>query len=741
MNNWYFPTYMNLTFNSGTPVASMGGLVNSPEGCASISDKNGQLLFYTDGIRVWNKNNVAMPNGTGLNGGNGSATQSSVIVPKSADGLQYYIFTADEEGMPLGFQYSIVDMSLDGGLGAVTVKNVLLVTPSCEKVTAVLHCNRKDYWVITHKYNSDAYYAYLATETGVNTTPVISHTGSFIPVAYATMAGSLKATPNGKKLVAANPIIGIDLADFNNQTGVVSNAVNIDTMVNPGIPYGVEFSSNSAILYVGVTSYFDPVDLKFYSGVFQFDISLPTIAAIKNSIVRLSRYPSGSEVNTLQRGPDGKIYLVQLNKYYLSVIDAPNVYGLGCNYIENGVTLPDRGRAGLANFVNDFGTKDTFSLSSTTGACTGSPVAFNFSTNHSYSSLLWDFADIASGSQNTSTLTNPTHVFSAGGTYHVQLIVYGPCSNDTIYKDVVVGDLNVNLGKDTGFCQGGSVLLSPNSAGSNSYLWQDGNTSPTYVALVPGLYWVQVTSGSNNCIKRDSVLISSKPVPLVYLGKDTGLCVGQNIVLDAQNPGSQYLWKDNSILQTFTVSQSGTYWVDVNLNACHARDTIVISNLNKPQFSLGPDQYLCTGRSLRLTPGLTDVNYTWQDGSHNSTYLVMQTGLYYVDADNSCGTFRDSINITSGSCEVYVPGAFTPNGDSRNDQFRAAGLSSFAEFEMKVFNRYGEMIFITKDASKGWDGKFKGKDSPNGVYIYLIKYKQNSSSIYKSLNGTVVLLR
>ena len=223
MNNWFFAQNLGLNFSTGQPVQVSGGQISRMEGGSAISDENGNLLFYTDGILVWNKQHAVMPNGNGLMGGYSSSTQSSLIVPKPGDSQHFYIFTADEEGGPNGFRYSAVDITLNGGLGDVTVKNILLHSPVSEKIAATKHCNGKDIWVVTHAYGSDAFYAYLVTASGVNTTPVISHTGNFIPVTYATMAGQLKISRDGTKIAAANGEIGVDLLDFNNQTGVISN--------------------------------------------------------------------------------------------------------------------------------------------------------------------------------------------------------------------------------------------------------------------------------------------------------------------------------------------------------------------------------------------------------------------------------------------------------------------------------------------------------------------------------------
>jgi hypothetical protein len=139
-NIWYFGQLAGLDFNSGNPVALTDGQMQTNEGCATISNSGGQLLFYTDGKTIWDKNHNIMPNGTGLLG-HSSSTQSAIIIPKPGSSTIYYVFTVIDLGNPAGVCYSEVDISLNGGFGMVTTKNVQLLTPACEKLTAIKKSN------------------------------------------------------------------------------------------------------------------------------------------------------------------------------------------------------------------------------------------------------------------------------------------------------------------------------------------------------------------------------------------------------------------------------------------------------------------------------------------------------------------------------------------------------------------------------------------------------------------------
>jgi gliding motility-associated-like protein len=729
-----------LNFSSGSPINIAGGQISAQEGASAVSDKNGQLLFYTDGITVWNRNHGTMANGIGLAGGHGSSTQSCLIVPKTLDEKQYYIFTTDQEGGPEGFEYSIVDMTLNGGLGGVTIKNQLLVTPCCEKVTAVRHCNKKDYWVITHQYGSDAYYAYLSTENGVDPTPVISHTGSFIPVAYATAAGQLKASPDGKRIVAASANVGLELSDFNNQTGVISNTTEIFGNAN-AFHYGVEFSANSKMLYAAIHDYWYQPDFKRYSGLFQFDLSQPTITDIINSKFEVIRYTIVNDASSLERGPDGKIYMTQYQRSYLSVVNAPEIYGAGCNFADTGFVLPTRAVFSLPNLLSDYSSSvDSFQITSP-GSCVNTAVFFNYNVANGVDSLQWDFGDAASGPQNSSSNTTPSHTYATAGKYIIHLIKFGPCGNDTLSKQITIGDLQLNLGNDTTICAGSAFKIIPQISSATSLLWQDGSSAPTYTATTTGVYWLQASNSSNGCTRRDSLVITTKPLPFIDLGKDTSLCEGTSLLLNAYNAGAQYLWNDNSTNASFPINTPGTYSVVVTLNGCTAKDSIKVTGITTPQFTLGPDQYLCPGLSLELSPGINDVTYLWQDGNTSPMYNVQQPGLYYVAISNICGTKRDSINIFTGNCSIYIPSAFTPNNDGLNDQFRVSGTGLVSEFDLRIFDRAGQLIFQTRDKNGSWNGELNGIKLPPGIYVYLLKYSEINLVKDKILKGTVLLIR
>ncbi len=384
-NYWYFGQNAGLNFGTTPPTVLTDGALDTLEGCTTISDPNGDLLFYTDGINVYNRNHTIMPNGTGLKG-DPSSTSSALVVPQPNTPNIYLIFTVDEphhlnadgdptsvdgDGVNDGFMYSVVDMSLDGGNGAVvaTQKNMPLVTydPTnpredayrcSEKITAVKSDNCDSFWVITHFTNN--FYAFEVNNTGVNTNPVISNVGVDVPIeGYRRNAlGYIKASPEGDKLAVAH--LGLTrvtggngpgkvlLYNFDNVTGIVSNEVEL---YDGDAPYGVEFSSSGERLYATIGLGDSGAN---GSILMQYDLTQPDtqISASGERIAnQAGQTTSPFSAGALQLAPDGKIYRALYNFSngngdFLGVIDNPEALGTNIIYSDNLFRINTDGRRG-----------------------------------------------------------------------------------------------------------------------------------------------------------------------------------------------------------------------------------------------------------------------------------------------------------------------------------------------------------------------------------------------------------
>lgn len=420
-NIWYFGENAGLDFNSGSPVAITNGQLNTTEGCATISNASGQLLFYTDGITVYNRNHQVMVNGNGLLG-DLSSTQSATIVQKPGSTTLFYIFTIDAEVKPNGFCYSVVDMSLDGGFGAVTaIKNIQIYTPTCEKLAIVKHANETDYWVITHGWNNNNFYANLLTSSGLTATPVISSIGYIpnyeSPGSEFRSGGYLRISPNGKKIVSCiyYPNAITQLFDFNNTTGSISNAQSL--IIGYDRFYGAEFSQNNEVLYLSTGG---------YSKIYQFNLNATNVLLSATQI-----YSGAKSPGALQTGPDGKIYVAFFYQNKLGVINNPNTLGVGCDLQVDAVDLLGKYTySGLPAFNQSFFFTPAIQLAST---CEGDAVNFSFNTNQPILSANWNFGD-----GNTSNTISPTHTYTNSGTFPVSVTITTPNGTGSNNRNITI---------------------------------------------------------------------------------------------------------------------------------------------------------------------------------------------------------------------------------------------------------------------------------------------------------------
>ncbi len=424
-NNWYFGQNAGLNFSGlNEPNILLDGALNTDEGCTSISDSDGNLLFYTDGITVFNRNHQIMPNGNDLNGDT-SSTHSAIIVPNPEIGNIYYVFTVDFQAGDDGLQYSEVDMSLDNGFGDVTVnKNILLFSPVTEKLTAVQSSENNDYWVVSHKWESNEFLSYKISSSGVDMTPVISSQGTFVGgMLESRSIGQIKISPDGTKIAVARGegLSEAQLFDFNSATGEITNPLTlIDFNPDTEQVYGIEFSPNSELLYISITGV----------GVYQYNLTAGSGADIISSQVELTSLPR--PYGALQLAPDGKIYVAKNNQLVIDVIDNPNLVGVNCEYQFEHFDLGGRrSKLGLPPFIQTF-----FNVGFTyENVCQGNETQFSANISAAYDSIIWDFGD-----GETSMDENPAHIYLNANTYSVSLTVTIGGQTISEIRDITIYD-------------------------------------------------------------------------------------------------------------------------------------------------------------------------------------------------------------------------------------------------------------------------------------------------------------
>ena len=301
----------------------------------------------------------------------------------------------------------------------------------------------------------------------------------------------------------------------------------------------------------------------------------------------------------------------------------------------------------------------------------------------------------------------------------------------------------VSLGKDTSFCTGDSLVLHAGN-GFTGYQWSTGETTEAItVKHAMKLFLLAVTA--EGCFSSDTIsVLNVFAPPQPSLAKNNELCAGSVRIL---NPGNftGYQWQDGSTDKTFAVSQPGIYWVKVtDGNGCTNADTTTITTiLPVPRNFLGADTTMCSYGELVLSPSRSFGSYQWNSGGNTKSIIIDKPGQYWllVTDEKDCKG-SDTINVFLKQCMagLFVPSAFTPNHDGKNDVFRAMLFGDVLKFDFKIYNRWGEVVFHTNDRYKGWNGVYNGIEQDSNVFTWMCQYQLNGDTL-KLAKGTVMLIR
>ena len=214
----------------------------------------------------------------------------------------------------------------------------------------------------------------------------------------------------------------------------------------------------------------------------------------------------------------------------------------------------------------------------------------------------------------------------------------------------------------------------------------------------------------------------------VYLGADTTLCLGETMTLDVESDNiTKYLWQDNYTGSVYIVSKEGEYWVVVENICDNNSDSIKVGVVPKmPDINLGDGFTYCKDTAYSLDfnfPSNMYFSYKWSDGTTSSNKSITEPGYYQLDAKSQCEQLTSNLLITQECyCDLYIPDAFSPNEDLKNDSFSIYSSCDFELYEMTIYNRWGELVFKSNNSKIHWDGTYKNQKVQKGVYTYKLKY-------------------
>ena len=302
--------------------------------------------------------------------------------------------------------------------------------------------------------------------------------------------------------------------------------------------------------------------------------------------------------------------------------------------------------------------------------------------------------------------------------------------------------LPTDLGNDTSICPGENLIFTATNSNVN-YQWSNGANTNQFTTNQSGMVWLKEY---NECeMIADSIKISHIEKLFLELGSDTIMCYNDSHTLQVKCPNVNILWNDGSTNNNYEVNNEGLYYVTIS-NQCESiSDSIRFSHYPRLNLNLGEDVLLCKDDTINFEMNTNvsneNAHYLWQDGSQNPSYTFKDLGEYWVKISSNCETLIDSLVIRYFcECEVFIPNSFTPNHDQHNDYFLTKQNCGYDSFHLQIFNRWGELIFETYNPKEYWDGKYKGKMCPIGVYTYklILQFEEGYKKI-KRKTGTILL--
>jgi uncharacterized protein (TIGR02145 family) len=558
-NQWRFGSHAGLDFNILPPIPVSGCAMSNENSPVSISDSMGNLLFYSDGGYIWDKNNQVMPNGSGLIGSL-SFGQPVYAIKCLANPDQYFVFCIPSYGYaPLfsqGLYYSLLDMQLNSGNGDVVAGMKNIPVPGGANATSWMsgtrHHNNKDAWLIVRSVNPQVYLSYRITDSGINLPPVISSSTVYPSYSPGEYGGWLKISPDGNRLIACYMRDTIaEFCNFNDQTGVVTPIFNFYPKYRnvKYIPGKECFSSDNHFLYLHAYWPYNSVSDFPFVLLYQYDATITDSLQFMMSEVIVDSTFAPTTYEDLQLGPDLKIYTPVFSKDSVGVIHNPEIYGSGCNFQKNAIGLNGNNvYYGLPQFLQKYKAY----LHYLGSGCQSDSLHFSGDIWPPADTIRWNFGDPASGGSNISNLASPSHLFSSPGTYSVELYVrHNDNRTDTSWRTITIYPNPVpSLGSDRTICTGNTATFDAGFCLGCTYEWKNAGTglivgtNQSFTTGTAGNYCVKVING-NGCSGYDTVQLVTTSVPQVtnnQLTKSICSVESTNIALTSNVTGTMFYW-------------------------------------------------------------------------------------------------------------------------------------------------------------------------------------------------------
>ncbi len=704
---WYFGNGAGVLFNGSAdnPKDTTGGLV-VPEGVAKMTDPTNSLIFYTDGQKIFDRNNnpiYVQSDTTKRLNGDLTNSQGVTIIPKtSCKGCQaeYYIFTLSKnaKGENLLY-YSIVDMKLNKGKGGISLLNQLVSpVPTTARLLAT-QGGQGYYWLVVQNMNSNNTRSYKISNVGISApqssqggTQMTSSNGNGsttkISVDWSKMAVAIPGPPRNK----------VDLYDFDASAGKPTYSMSLDLGISPPVVYGLEYSPNKDVLYVSLKG--DGIAVP--SKVLQFDLSSKDSAKVAQSKTEL--YSSMEMIGALQIDP-------VFNTVIFVAIDGSNTLAKITN--PNGLLNSTDTTITKASFVRNAVTFSTPGVTSRLGLPPSIPSPQDPSSPPSISKPICEGTSFK---------------------FTIDQKLCDPLNNDRIdwkIYQTVLSPFPNNIG-----------LMVP--LDSTKLLYSFTGSSLKFDFPVSGKY-VLTAAISNSCIKNfpldaqefDIVVLKPTQLTPIY----NRICKTNATITPSQLPISanlQYLWSTGARTPSVQIPAPGgkvTLSLSDTATGCSTKLSTEVNFLENPHFIPPANYSICMDEpkpyNLTLNGNVDSLKFEWKFGSTvlstQNKVRVSLAGKYSVKITDLDNCSINHIFDVSDKCEptLLTPNVFTPNGDGKNDFFIPQPKNPLRAkiIGLQLFNRWGELLFTSKGPEFAWDGKVNGTRVPQESYVWQLQYE------------------
>lgn len=726
-SHWYFGNYAEINFATSPASAGNAALTYSTidqgyESVVSMSDKDGNLLFYTNSKDVWNRNHQQI-NATDVFE-NYSSTPGVIAVPYPQDSSRYILISSPHTGGDYdSIYYAVYDTVLQTISNKRGFRHNSLPSKFGEPLTVIPHCNGTDYWIICRPYynipNANSAYAMLLTPAGPQNIDTVIVSGNVTSAA----SGQLKSNPTGDRLIQASFGNGnAYFYNFNRATGQLSNQMS-NTPIVSGIATGAIFSPDGSVAYV--------LSQSNQSGSYLYKVNVSTMATQTMAL------PAGGQGLQMETGPDNNIYMSQssYNNTTIGRIINPNSFANSV-FVPNVISFPSGSIpfGGLCNFM-DARIDQVLTPDFTYTNITCSSFAFSTSNCWSLYKATWLFGDGTSGQG-----INVNHTYASSGVYPVQLILsIGNYSIAPVLKYITILPQTLAITGPTVLCKGNPYLNSyaTSSVANASYTWSVINGGLQSANGLPfadvgsgssGIMTVAVNVNNNGCLSSGTKTVVIDTIPTINFAPTSQVCLGSSINLSATPVGGVFAGVGvlGTVFTPMALGAHTVYYTATNSNGCSATRSLAITVAAAPVVNLTSSAQLCMGASLTLSANPPGGTFSGT-GVTGSVFSVNTAGTYTVNYSVTSGgcVSNTTFSIVAGKCTGIAAWDNAPQAliypNPSNAEFTIF-LEKATDGYLEIYNAIGQLI-----NTQSFSGSLTINiaDHPDGIYTGRIQFKDS----------------